>query len=193
MSDYKVDIAELMEEAAASNEPPPTADLEQVMAKAKRLIEIETELEELSEKEKKLKKERELVRIKQLPDMMFSLNMTSVGIGNRTVKIEPMIQANLPKDPTKKIVALNTLVDMKEGGVISRNIALHLPKGDAVVAEKTMDFLKLQFPSLLPELQDYVHPQTYLALCKRLIKSGVEVDKDKLGIYVGQIARVEEV
>lgn len=185
-----IDYAELMEQAAADSAPVEPADLAQVQAKAARLVAIELQLADIAEQEKLLKKERALLRIKQLPEMMASLNMTIVGVGNQVVKIEAMIQAGLPKDPLKRKAACDYLVDMREGGVIKRQLIAFLPKGNAVVEQKLLDLLRANFPDVFAEVQMDIHYQTYLALVKRLIRSGKEIDKDKLGIFVGHIARV---
>ncbi len=188
--DNEADVA-LLESAAAAEAPPaPPADLEQVKAKAARLVAIEQELDDLAETEKRLKKEREAIRIHELPEMMFSLEMTLIGVGNKVVEIEPMIQATLPKESTALQAACNWLVDNKEGGVIKRQLNLDLPKGDAVMEAKVVTALNAVDPGLAPRVIPTVHYQTYLALCRRLVQSGKDVPKDVLGIFVGHIARV---
>ena len=187
----EADVA-LLESAATEVSPRPKADLDQIMTKASRLIAIEQELDDLAETEKRLKKEREAIRIHELPEMMFSLEMTLIGVGNKIVKIEPMIQAALPKEPVALQAACNWLVDNKEGGVIKRQLECALPKGDALMEAKVLEALKAVSPTLAPAITPTVHYQTYLALCRRLVTAGKDVPKDLLGIFVGHIARVVE-
>lgn len=170
----------------------PKADLGALRAKAARLCAIESELAELAETEKRLKKEREDLRIHQLPELMFEMDMTLIGVGDKVVELEDMIQASFPKEPERIEAAVNWLVDNREGGVIKRALALELPKGDAVIERKVLDAIVGVSPALRPEVRPTVHFQTYLALCRRLVRSGATIPLDVLGVFVGHIVRVRD-
>jgi len=183
---------ELMASDSDEASPKSAASLEQVKTKAQRLIELENELSDIAIREKQLKKERAQIRIRDLPEMMFELGLTSIGVGNKVVEIEDMIEGKLPKEPEPLKAACDWLVDNREGGVIKRKLELELPKGDAVMEQRVVDALNAISPKLDPRVVPTVHFKTYEALCKRLVRSGAEIPKDVLGIFVGHIARVKE-
>lgn len=183
---------ELMEEASREEYTRDPATLENVHVRAERLVALERELNDLAETEKKLKKERERLRIRELPEMMAELKMTSIGINNRVVAIEPLIQATLPKEPDKLVLAIEWVEDAKEGGCVKRALELDLPKGDAVMEQRVIDALLAVDPRLSPRVTPTIHHSTYTALCKRLVRAGVDLPKDLLGVFVGSIARVQE-
>lgn len=181
----------LMQEAAREARPV-IGSLDEVKAKAARLVAIEAELANMAKREQDLKKERERIRTSELPSMMFQLEITSIGVSNRTVLIGPNIQASLPKDADKRDVALKWIIDAKEGGIIKRSLELDLPKGDAVIEHRIVDALRKVHSSLNPRIEASIHHSTYVALARRLAASGKPFPADVLGIFVGQIAWVEE-
>jgi hypothetical protein len=170
------------------------ASLDAVKRMGKELVKCEADLAHAEEEVKRLKKLREDLRIKQLPEMFFKLGITMLGGidgTNCVLRKEPLIQATLSKEPEPREQAINWLVDNKHGGSVKRSLYLDLPKGDAVVEHKVVAALRKVAPSLVPVVEYDVHYQTYLALCKRLVQSGAKIPLDVLGIYVGSIVRMD--
>ena len=186
-----VDIA-LMEQAAADKTPVTQVDLATIVAKAKRLVEIEMELDDLAAQATKLSKERESLRIHELPEMMFANDMTSVGVGNKVIVIEPIVEASVPKEPERLERVVNYLVDIGEGGNIKRALQLDLPKGDAAMEDKICTAIRTIAVGLNPRITPSIHAQTYKAIMRRLVKSGRDLPRDLLGVFIGHIARVED-
>lgn len=190
MTDADV-LSKIAAEQQAELEP---ASLEDVKKRGLDLVECEVDLALAEEEVKRLKKLREDLRVKILPEMFFKLGITVVGIDgtNHILRKEPLIQASLPKEPEPRERAINWIVDNKHGGSVKRSLSLDLPKGDAVIEHKVVAALKKVAPSLVPVVEYDVHYQTYLALCKRLVQSGAKIPLETLGIYVGSIVRMEE-
>lgn len=173
------------------------ASLDAVKKKGRELVQCEADLVHAEEEVKRLKKLREDLRIKELPELFFKLGITMLGGidgTNCVLRKEPLIQATLSKEPESREKAINWLVDNKHGGSVKRSLSLDLPKGDAVAEHKVVAAilaLAKKGYNLKPVVTYDVHYQTYLALCKRLVQSGSVIPLDVLGIYVGSIVRMD--
>jgi len=182
------DAIELMANAAAQSSD---ADLKDVRRLAGRLVAIEDEIVECEARIAALKKEREEVRIRTLPGVMFELGIDSVSIDNHHCTLEPLVQATLPKDPVQRQEAVEWLVDNGHGGIVKRQLTVELPKGDAAMEDLVKDAVHDAAPELLIATTYNVHHSSYTALAKQLVRDGVSVPADLLGVYIGSIVRVD--
>lgn len=182
--------------------PEPTAtktpvDLKYVQDKARRLVAIEDRLEELADEEKQLKEEQRLIRIFQLPEALFELEISPpiIGVGNRVVEVEPLITASLPPVESAEMrqKALETVIDLGLGGNIKYTLEIDFPKGDAITEAKVIDAINAVSADLKPRVNATIHHSTYTAMIKRLINAGKVIDRTVLGVFVGNIARVRKV
>lgn len=183
------DSVDIMAQAVAQA---PEADLKSVRKLAARLVAIEDEISQYEAQIAALKKEREEVRIRTLPGIMFELGIDSVSIDNHNCTLEPLVQATLPKDPQQRREAVEWLVDNGHGGVVKRELKVDLPKGDAVTEERVRDAVTAAAPGLVVSTAYNVHHSSYTALAKQLVKQGVQVPTELLGVYVGSIVRVDK-
>lgn len=195
----------VFEEVASDSirpDPEPTTtktpvDLKYVQDKARRLVTIEDRLEELADEEKQLKEEQRLIRIFQLPEALFELEISPpiIGVGNRVVEVEPLITAALPPvdQPEMRQKALNTVIDLGLGGNIKYTLEIDFPKGDAITEAKVIDAINAVSADLKPRVNATIHHSTYTAMIKRLINAGKVIDRTVLGVFVGNIARVRKV
>jgi hypothetical protein len=172
-------------------------DLKYVQDKARRLVTIEDRLEELKVEEAQLKEEQRQIRIFQLPEAMFELEIKPaiIGVGNRVVEVEALVTASLPstEDPDKRMKAINAVVDMGLGGNVKRSLEIDLPKGDAIMEHRVIDALRAVSKDLKPRINASIHHKTYTSMISKLIASGKAIDRDLLGVWVGNIARVRKV
>ena len=172
-------------------------DLKYVQDKARRLVTIEDRLEEIAAEEKQLKEEQRVIRLFQLPEALFELEISPpiIGVGNRVVEVEPLITASLPpvEAPEAREKALNTVIDLGLGGNIKYSLEIDFPKGDAITEHKVIDAINKVNPDLKPRVNATIHHSTYTAMIKRLINSGKVIDRTVLGVFVGNIARVRKV
>jgi hypothetical protein len=172
-------------------------DLKYIQDKARRLVTIEDRLEELKIEESQLKEEQRQIRIFQLPEAMFELDIKPpiIGVGNRVVEVEPLVTASLPstEDPKRREKAMNYVIDLKLGGNIKYTLQLDLPKGDAITQHKVIDALKAVSFDLNPRIETTIHHKTYTSMISKLIAAGKVIDRELLGVWVGNIARVKKV
>lgn len=183
------DAIEIMAQAAAQAQ---SSDLKDVKRLAARLVAIENEIVECEDRISLLKKEREEVRVRTLPGIMFELGIDSVTIDNHHCTLEPLVQATLPKDPEQRQKAVEWLVDNGHGGIVKRELKVDLPKGDAVTEECVRDAVKDAAPGLVVSTAYNVHHSSYTALARQLVRDGKPVPTDLLGVYVGSIVRVDK-
>lgn len=184
---------DIMSAAAADQQGSASpASLDSVKALGAQLVQVELDLTAAEATVTRLKQLREEIRIRQLPAQMFELGIDSLGVGNRVLEREPLIQASLPKDPEPRAAAINWLVDHQHGGVIKREVVVALPKGDAATEHKVLAAIRAAAPGIEAAVGYDIHYQTYLALCKRLVKSGAVIPLKALGIFVGSIVRIQE-
>lgn len=183
---------ELIDKLSGSIKAPKESDLRAVKHWAARLIQIEDEISDCERRVAELKKEREEVRVRTLPSIMFELGIDSVTIDNHNCTLEPLVQATLPKDPEQRQRAVEWLVDNGHGGIIKRELTVDLPKGDAVTENIVEDAVRSVVPGLPVSTKYNVHHTSYTALAKQLVRAGVPVPTDLLGVYVGSIVRVDK-
>lgn len=172
-------------------EPSPqlASTLANVKAYAAELVSIEDELNELKARTQTLTTRRTLVRSAELPRMMQELELTVIGVGNHVVELTTQIEASLPKDPDKRLKALKWLHDNGHGGALKSILEMELPSDNDALVEQATDMLESL--SLHPTLRHSIHHQTYLALCREIVRSGKPAPMDDLGIFIGKIAKVE--
>jgi hypothetical protein len=171
-------------------------DLKYVQDKARRLVTIEDRLEELKVEEAQLKEEQRQIRIFQLPEAMFELEIKPaiIGVGNRVVEVEALVTASLPstENPEARQRAIDYVVDLKLGGNIKYALEVDLPKGDAIMQHRVLDAIRAVNKDLNPRINASIHHKTYTSMISKLIASGKVIDKDLLGVWVGNIARVRK-
>jgi hypothetical protein len=175
---------------------PVPIDLKYVQDKARRLVAIEDRLEEIAAEEKVLKEEQRQIRIFQLPEAMFELDIKPpiIGVGNRLVEVVPLVTASLPakEDPDKRQKAINAVIDLGLGGNVRRALEIDFPN-DAIVEHKILDAISAIDKDLKPRISATIHHATYTSMISKLIAAGKAIDRDLLGVWVGNIARVKKV
>jgi len=187
MNDF--DPIEMMAAAAEDTNP---ADLKDVKRLAARLIKIDDEIEQCENYIARAKKEREDIRVRILPNVMFELGIDSVTIDNHHCKLEPMVQATLPKEPEARLDAVNWLVANGHGGVVKRELKVDLPKGDGYTEFAVKEAVQEAAPGLNVSTYYNVHHSTYSALIRQLVREGAPIPTDVLGVFIGQIVRVDK-
>lgn len=186
MTDF--DPIELMAKAAAET---PVADLKDVKRLAARLVKIEDEIQQCEDYIARAKKEREEIRVRILPNVMFELGIDSVTIDNHHCKLEPMVQASLPKEPEARKEAIDWLVENGHGGIIKRELKVDLPKGDGYTEAAVKEAVQEAAPGLNVLTSYNVHHSSYSALIRQLVREGAPIPTDILGVFIGQIVRVD--
>lgn len=183
------DFTDLLEQSVVE---PTEADLEAVKRYAKQLVRLETEISDAEAELARLKQDREELRRVTLPQLMLELGVDSLTADNRTIVLEPLVSASLPKEYPDRKRAIDWLVDNNHGGVIKRELKVDLPKGDAATEGIVVDAIQSAAPNLLVDVGYNIHHATYTALAKQLVRDGAPFPADVLNVFVGSIVKVKE-
>lgn len=175
--------------------------LDTLKAHARRQIELEDEIAAMQTQIEARGKELNELRTKTLPLAFGALQLTSITVGNTTVRVETGVDARMPnaeKEPDRRKAAMQWLIDNKHQGVIKVELSMAFAKGDWETAKAVADLLKDGarlskalgrtkanavdgMPAILTE---NVHAQTYKALMKTILMTENKiVPEETLGVF----------
>jgi len=181
------DTDEMFEAAGAAPAASSLAEIEKLAAHVVGQIKQAEELEEVL---KQLKSEINDIKHSRLPDMMASAGLQSITTsGGAVIKIDDFCSGSLPKDPTKREEALQWLVEHDGEGLIKTNVDLVFGRGDHDLALEIAEELKAR--KLEVTVESGVHPMSLQSYARERIKSGDDIDPQKLGLFVGRVAKIK--
>lgn len=185
MAEIDNDMLEGLAEGAAQAAP----NLAEIKAVASKLVGLQAIKDGLEEQLKNISNELHTIKHDTLPSMMASAGLASIKLDDgATIKVDDFCSGSLPKDPEKRQKALDWLVENDGEGIIKANVTLSFGKAELNNAKAVADRLKED--GYEPELVESVHPQTYAAFGRELIREGKTVP-DFLGLFVGRVAKVK--
>lgn len=164
---------------------------------AQKQVALEDEIAALAAQMDARTKELNELRTKTLPLAFNALQLTSITVGNTTVRVETGVDARLPnaeKEPDKRKQAFAWLIENKHQGVIKVALEVGFAKGEFDLATKVAALLKdpARLSAALGEevggvpaiVSENVHAQTYKALMKDLllVKNQI-VPEETLGVF----------
>ena len=170
---------------------PTASTLGAVEAKGKELLALTRQISD-DEALIAARKARKLeIEMFELPDLMKDAKITSITIGNIPIEMESLIQASLPKENREKRRAiLDWMLKNGHGGIIRREITVPLPMGDDAARMKILD--ALEGVADIVNVDETVNPQSYLAMCRKLVKGDKPVPLEQLNIFVAQRAKIKD-
>lgn len=175
--------------------------LDTLKGHALKQIALEDEIAQLQTMIDERSKELTELRTKTLPLAFGALQLTSITVGNTMVRVETGVDARMPnaeKEPDKRKLAMQWLIDNKHQGVIKVELSLAFAKGDWNTAKEVADLLKdatrlnkalgrkkgslvEAMPAILSES---VHASTYKALMRDLLMNkNAIVPEEALGVF----------
>ena len=136
------------------------------------------------------KEELHALTTRTIPDIMRAAH-TSSHKTDKGVKVElkDFMNGSLPKEPELRKAALIWLEKNGAKDLIKTNISLALGRGqkdDALAVRKALGKLGMTFI----EKED-VHAQSLYAYARERMKAGKELPIETLGLYMGQVAKIE--
>lgn len=173
-------------------EAPKSADTLKLLQEAAQLQLAQEQLVDMLEDElSAAKSELHRLRTNVVPELMAQCNSDSFNIGEYDIKLEDLVSGSLPKDPDKRKLAIDWLVEHEHGGMITT--VMQIEFGRSQHNEAVDLALRLQEKEgLAPKLASGVHPQTLMAFVRKQLKEGKPVDPEVLGVYVGRIAKASK-
>lgn len=185
MAEIDNDMLEGLAEGAAQAAP----NLAEIKTAASKLVGLQALLDGLEEQGKAIRAELHTLKHDTLPSMMASAGLASIKLDDgATIKVDDFCSGSLPKDPEKRAQAIDWLVHNDGEGIIKANVTLSFSKAEFNNAKAVAERLKED--GYEPELVESVHPQTYAAFGRELIREGKTVP-DFLGLFVGRVAKVK--
>ena len=157
MDDTDVGLLEIASQSETKN------GLDAIKKTAKDLVALENRIADIEAELILLKKDREEIRIRTLPQLMLELGIDSVRADNHTVEIEPLTTASLPKERAQREAVIDWLVANGHGGIVKRELKVDLPKGDDVTADVVRDAVQEAAPELPVDVSYTVHHSSYTA------------------------------
>jgi hypothetical protein len=125
----------------------------------------------------------------RIPAAMAAIGMESFKLEDGTkIDVKEFMNGSLPKEPDRRAKALEWVTSVGGEDLIKHSFAIALGKGDTKSAEKVkaaLTKLKVGFD----EKED-IHPQTFQAFIRGLLKDGVNVPLEDLNLFIGKAAKV---
>lgn len=188
MKQNKAPVDDLEAELGVQTASP--QDLKQLSSKVTEAAKLTQTIENLEAMVKGHKEELHGLTNRIIPDIMraahTSLHKTTDGV---KVELKDFINGSLPKDETGRNTALKWLEDNGARDLIKTSIALALGRGQKDEAKKIRVALD-KLGATYTQKED-VHAQSLYAFARERMKDGKSLPIDLLGLYVGQVAKIE--
>ncbi len=128
----------------------------------------------------------------QLPDLMAECGLSEFvhAETKRKVKIVDFVSGSLPKDPEARQIAVTTLEECGGRDLIKTEIGITFDKKQHNEALSLAAELKNR--GIDATVQEGVHASTLQAFAQKCLKKGDKIPFEKIGIYAGRVAKVEE-
>lgn len=159
------------------------------------MLRLEREISDLEELLKVKRSAAADIKTKRLPEAMTQAGLTNFGLtAGGTIEIVDFVSGSLPKESenkeeeNKRDAAIRYLEELNGVGIIKNTIRLEFSKSQHNEALNL--FGELKEKGFEPELKHDVHPQTLMAFVRERLRNGESIEPEKLGCYVGRVAKV---
>lgn len=158
-------------------------DINTVRKLAEELRDIETQINELEETTKLLKKRGDELRFEEIPDAMGDLGMERIALADGfTVKIGDLVTGSLPKDPEKRKRALE-LIDSYDASSLCKNV-VSMEFGRSEHNQALSLAAELREQGHKADVKTDIHHSTLCSFVRERMKKGEPVDAEALGVFV---------
>lgn len=168
-----------------------TLDVDEVIeltALVEMQLKAERAVERVEEELKDAKKNLRKVQEQLLPDAMTAAGVDELKlVSGHKIKITDFVRCHIKKEEKPK--AYEYLRGIGSGDLIKNEITIPFQSGKDTEAAELMS--KLQDMGFLAHQKENVHTGTLQAWVKEQLKEGRPLDKDLLGVYVGQKASIK--
>lgn len=173
---------------------PSSSQLTDIAKQVNKAMKIKSQIDELEKVMTGMKNELHLLVTRDIPDAMAAAGTmhfkTDDGL---SVTVRDFVSGSLPKEeknPAGRKWAMNWLMKNDGASLIKTQFSVALGKGQGEMADIVKKAL-LKTKVTFVEKED-VHPQTLAAFIREKMKDGKKVPLEKLGLYAGRAARIEE-
>lgn len=164
--------------------------------------EVEANIKGLEEMLSSLNARKTELKTKSIPDAMAMLG-SGEWQGDEPdedgkvpkVVMDDFVSGSLPKDPAAREMAISWLEENGGGELLKTEISATFGKSEHNSALDVFGTLSKMAEEMGFQLtmDSGCHPQTYLAFMREKLKGGESVPVEKLGLFVGRVAKVSRV
>jgi uncharacterized coiled-coil DUF342 family protein len=182
----------MAEDLSAFDEGPTASKevLARIADRAKYAADVERQISEIEEALKSLKSELHTIRTKELPDILSEAGFSEFKLEDGTkISIDDFVSGSLPKDEARRAVAIQALEDIGGGDLMRDDLSVTFEKSQH---NEALDLkASLEGKGYDVKFGSNVHASTLQAFIREKLRNGEEVDYEKIGIYVGRIAKIK--
>lgn len=179
---------------------PSDEKLKSVATKAMELVELDEEATQLQEILRDVNERANLIRHKELPDLMteVDLNSFSLATAGVTIKIEPFAKAGISSewDEERRERGFQHLEEIGGGDLIKATLTLSAGKGDLdrirEMKQTIEDILHQRGVQASVSIGLSVHWKTLSSFVKEVFEKGDKIDLEALGATVGNVAKIRK-
>jgi hypothetical protein len=179
-------------------------------ALGRELLDVEHHMLELERELEKAQKRRHAIRHSELPELMESVGQNKIGLGALEIVLEPFYHASISAEwpEEKRQAAFDYLEARGDGDMIKLQLSYAFRRGELDAArlvqfamDATVELInkirgdagvEQEFVLPEPSLRTEVHHMTLTAWLREQVEAGREVDLEKVGATVGQVAKVKQ-
>ena len=165
------------------------ADLSKIINLADQVVGIEETISGLEEALKAHKSELHILRTKTLPDALSEVGMsdftTEAGV---KIKIDDFVSGGLPREGEKRDIAIRELEKIGGADLMRDDLSVTFDKSQHNEALSLRASLEEQ--GLAVKFGSNIHASTLHAFIREKLRAGEAVDYEKIGLYVGRIAKI---
>ena len=157
-------------------------DLSGLSKLIQRQLNLDSEIENMEETIKELKRERDLLSSETIPTKMqeLGINETTMKDGSK-VTVKEGFHCRIPK--AKEEEALQYLKDEGLGDIIKNQVSTSFGTGEDNMAGDLAGYIEQNF-GIAPDVKKSVHPSTLKATLKKRHEEGLTDPDDLFGIFI---------
>ena len=179
-------------EAAMAASDAPT-ELTKIIVMANDLIGIETDIAEQEGLLSVLKREKQDIVARQLPELMAEAGMGSgddVMVAGWKFLLTEYVSGSWPKDSDRRANAKSLLGEYDALGLLKTNLSMAFGRGEEEIAAKAAKALA-KFGE--PTVDETVHHSSLAAFARERLSKGEDIDFETLGLRSEMLVRVKKV
>jgi len=127
------------------------------------------------------------LRMTVIPEAMAAAGLSSFRTPEgKTVEVDTFVSGSIPKEPERRKVALEALVEFGGGDLIKTLVAINFGKSEHNEAIALADDIRKA--GFEPVVDESVHAQSLMAFVREKLAAGENFDPSKIGVFVGKKA-----
>lgn len=131
------------------------------------------------------------LKTKRIPELMAELQVSELTRNGWKVKVADFVSGSLPKEDEPRSKAIAWLEAHEGGALIKTDLSMAFAKSQHDEAKALAD--KLAAEGFAVQLTSGVHASTLQAFARERLKNGEAVDTEVLGLFTGQVAKIDRV